>query len=92
MLPAGKGWRYIPIPKRSKTTRRDEYGGLVKQDKPQTSCVLLPLIHFSDNCIFFCVVGRVGGSGGPISYSLHSLISSSLRIYLRRKWPLIVKL
>ena len=35
MLPAGKTWHYFSHPKRWKTTRRDEYGGLKKQGRPR---------------------------------------------------------
>ena len=67
----GKAGATFPTPIEDNKTRRIWRSRKTRR----TSCVSLRLSHLSYNCIFFA--GR--RSGGPISYSVHQLVSHILK-------------
>ena len=81
MLPAGKTWSYFSHPKRWKTTRRDEYGGLEKQGRPRAfyypQVILVTTVSF--------LRGRKKGGGGGRVVLFSTRYPNSLHIYLRQK-------
>ena len=76
------GWENLALFFPSQTMEDNKARRIWRTQKTrQTSCVLLPLSHFSYNCIFSAgeEEGGGGGSGGPIFYSLHQLVAHILK-------------
>ena len=72
------GWEKLELLFPSQTIEDNKTRRIWRSRKTrQTSCVSLCLSHFSYNGIF-CLRGG-GRSGGPISYSVHQLVSHILK-------------